>query len=175
VSHRVDCKHRGQQAQDHGGQHNSASVHMYKAWYTAICVLGSGSVPSALSRDLMRLPKYFAGPLVVFALSVSAAGFAFCAQAAAPPLELVVLGSGGPGATGRAASSYLVLVDGTPRILVDAGSGAFARLGEAKLSLANVDIVLLTHLHIDHAGELPGLFKARAVSSSNPIWPRDRS
>jgi ribonuclease BN (tRNA processing enzyme) len=29
--------------------------------------------------------------------------------------------------------------------------------------------VLLTHLHIDHAGEIPGLFKARAVSGSGPI------
>jgi ribonuclease BN (tRNA processing enzyme) len=90
-------------------------------------------------------------------------------QPSAPALELVVLGSGGPGAIGRASSSNLVLIDGIPRILVDAGSGAFARLGEAKLSLDHTDIVLLTHLHIDHAGELPGLFKARAVSSSVPI------
>jgi ribonuclease BN (tRNA processing enzyme) len=29
--------------------------------------------------------------------------------------------------------------------------------------------VLLTHLHIDHVGEIPGLFKARAVSGSGPI------
>ena len=87
----------------------------------------------------------------------------------AAPLELVVLGSGGPGATGRAGSSYLVLLDGVPRVLVDAGPGSFARLGEAKLSLAKTDIVLLTHLHVDHAGELPGLFKARAVSSRGPI------
>ena len=86
-----------------------------------------------------------------------------------PPLELLVLGSGGPGAAGRAASSYLVFIDGEARILVDAGPGSFARLGEAKASLADTDIVLLTHLHIDHAGEIPGLFKARAVSSSGPI------
>ena len=91
------------------------------------------------------------------------------AQGDAPSLEIVVLGSGGPGATGRAASSYLVLLDRVPRILVDAGPGSFARLGEAKLSLEETDIVLLTHLHIDHAGELPGLFKARAVASEGPI------
>ena len=91
------------------------------------------------------------------------------AQARLPPLEVLVLGSGGPGATGRASSSYLVYVDGTARILVDAGPGSFARLGEAKASLAETDIVLLTHLHIDHAGELPGLFKARAVASTAPI------
>lgn len=84
-------------------------------------------------------------------------------------LELVVLGSGGPGAVGRAGSTQLLLLDGKPRILVDAGPGSFARLGEARLSLAAVDIVLLTHLHVDHAGELPGLFKARAVSTRGPI------
>jgi ribonuclease BN (tRNA processing enzyme) len=86
-----------------------------------------------------------------------------------PPLEVLVLGSGGPGAAGRAASSYLIFLDGDARILVDAGPGSFARLGEAKASLADTDIVLLTHLHIDHAGEIPGLFKARAVSGSGPI------
>lgn len=89
--------------------------------------------------------------------------------AAVAPLELVVLGSGGPGATGRAGSSYVVLVDGVARIFVDAGPGSFARLGEAKLALARADVVLLTHLHVDHAGELPGLFKARAVAGQGPI------
>jgi ribonuclease BN (tRNA processing enzyme) len=115
---------------------------------------------------------------VFIALLGSSAG-AFGFGEAAPALELLVLGSGGPAATGRAASSYLILIDGTPRVLVDAGPGSFARLGEAKASLANTDIVLLTHLHIDHAGELAGLFKARAVSSGGPIvfkvWGPDGS
>jgi ribonuclease BN (tRNA processing enzyme) len=88
---------------------------------------------------------------------------------AATPLEMLVLGSGGPGATGRAGAAYLLLLDGKPRILVDAGPGSFARLGEAGEALGFMDIVLLTHLHIDHAGELPGLMKARAVSSGAPI------
>jgi ribonuclease BN (tRNA processing enzyme) len=91
------------------------------------------------------------------------------ARPSTAPLELVVLGSGGPGALGRASSCYLLLIDGHGRVLVDAGPGAFARLGEAKLSLSDTDIVLLTHLHVDHAGELPGLFKARAVSGGGPI------
>jgi ribonuclease BN (tRNA processing enzyme) len=111
------------------------------------------------------------GPLLlaVTLLMIASAVRPAYAQGDAASLELVVLGSGGPGATGRAASSYLVLLDRIPRILVDAGPGSFARLGEAKLSLEETDIVLLTHLHIDHAGELPGLFKARAVSSEGPI------
>src|SRR5579862_825767 len=85
------------------------------------------------------------------------------------PLEVIVLGSGGPAALGRASSSYLVLLDGAPRLLVDAGPGSFARLGESHSSLDSLDTVLLTHLHVDHAAELPGFVKARAVSSTGPI------
>jgi ribonuclease BN (tRNA processing enzyme) len=84
-------------------------------------------------------------------------------------VELLVLGSGGPGAEGRASSSYVLLVDGTPRILVDSGPGSFARLGEAHIELEALDVVLLTHLHVDHAAELPGIVKARAVSTGHPI------
>jgi ribonuclease BN (tRNA processing enzyme) len=117
----------------------------------------------------MASPRHLARCWVFLALFVCAAARVVFADSRTPPIELIVLGSGGPGATGRAASSYLVLIDGIARILVDAGPGSFARLGEAKESLANTDMVLLTHLHIDHAGELPGLFKARVVSSARPV------
>ena len=84
-------------------------------------------------------------------------------------LEVVVLGSGGPRPFGRAGSSYIVLVGGTPRILVDAGPGAFLRIGELNLDLDNVDTVLLTHLHIDHSGDLAAFFNARALTSDGPV------
>ena len=107
--------------------------------------------------------------ILALLIAICAASHAAVAESAPAPLELVVLGSGGPGALGRAASCDLVLVDGDARILVDAGPGSFARLGESGLSLSDTDLVLLTHLHIDHAGELPGLFKARAVSAGGPV------
>ena len=91
------------------------------------------------------------------------------ANLAKPALEVVVLGSGGPRAFGRAGSSFIVVVEGRPRILVDAGPGAFVRIGELDLDLENVDTVLLTHLHIDHSADLASFFNARALTSDGPI------
>src|ERR1700730_14658536 len=97
--------------------------------------------------------------------------FPTCLHANPPKsaLEVLVLGSGGPRAFGRAGSSYIVVVEGRPRILVDAGPGAFLRIGELDLDLDNVDTVLLTHLHIDHTGDLAAFFNARALSADGPI------
>ena len=85
------------------------------------------------------------------------------------PLEVLVLGSGGPRAFGRASTSYVVLVDGVPRILVDAGPGAFVQVGKLEVNLDQLDIVLLTHLHIDHSADLPAVFLERALTSEGPI------
>jgi ribonuclease BN (tRNA processing enzyme) len=100
--------------------------------------------------------------------------FPACLRAAPvkPALEVVVLGSGGPRAFGRAGSSYIVMVAGRPRILVDAGPGAFLRIGELELDLEKVDTVLLTHLHIDHSADLAAFFNARALTSDGPITYR---
>ncbi len=108
---------------------------------------------------------------VVAALAAlaSVALFAPRVEAKKTPLEVVVLGSGGPRPFGRAGSSYIVEVDGVPRILVDAGPGAFERIGELQLDLQKVDTVLLTHLHIDHSGDLAAFFNARALTSDGPI------
>ena len=107
----------------------------------------------------------------LLALAVAAVLFPACLRAAPPKpaLEVVVLGSGGPRAFGRGGSSFIVLVGGTPRILVDAGPGAFLRIGELDLDLDKVDTVLLTHLHIDHSGDLAAFFNARALTSDGPI------
>ena len=100
--------------------------------------------------------------------------FPTCVRAAPakPALEVVVLGSGGPRAYGRAGSSLIVVVEGRPRNLVDAGPGAFLRIGELRLDLERVDTVLLTHLHIDHSGDLAAFFNARALTSDGPITYR---
>lgn len=76
-------------------------------------------------------------------------------------LSVMVLGSGGPIATeiGRASASYLIFVDGKPKILMDAGGGAFQRLAASGTDIKDLDIILLSHLHIDHMGDLSPIVK----------------
>jgi ribonuclease BN (tRNA processing enzyme) len=76
-------------------------------------------------------------------------------------LSVMVLGSGGPVATskGRASAGYLIFTDGKPRILMDAGGGTFQRLAKSGTNIRDLDIVLLSHLHIDHTGDLSSMIK----------------
>lgn len=77
------------------------------------------------------------------------------------PVQVQVLGSGGPELVGqRASSSYLVWIDGKPRVLVDIGGGAALRFGEAGASVSDLDVILFTHLHADHTSDLPALIKS---------------
>jgi ribonuclease BN (tRNA processing enzyme) len=100
----------------------------------------------------------------IISLLALAAGFPGVVWCGA--LSLLVLGSGGPRPFGRAATSYIVELNGKPRVLVDAGPGMFLRLGELNVDLDGVDTVLLSHLHIDHSGDLPGFFLARTLTAS---------
>lgn len=96
------------------------------------------------------------------------------------PLSVVVLGSGGPVATarGRASAGYLVFTDGKPRVLMDAGGGSFQRLAASGANIADLDIILLSHLHIDHMGDLTPIVKTiyfhsrgKNIASGTPFPP----
>ncbi len=83
----------------------------------------------------------------------------------ADEVELLVLGSGGPEFDdGRNSSSYLLIVDGRARVLVDAGPGASHAFGDSGQRYAELDAILLTHLHVDHAGDLPAFVKGAYFS-----------
>ena len=72
-------------------------------------------------------------------------------------MSLQILGSGGPFGNGRASSGYLLWIDGTSRLMVDAGGGTFARFHEAGATLADLQLMALSHFHPDHSAELPAL------------------
>lgn len=93
-------------------------------------------------------------------------------------LSVMVLGSGGPVATsaGRASAGYLIFTDGKPRILMDLGGGTYKSLAKSGVNIHDMDIILLSHLHADHTGDLSSVIKTiyfhnnqAGTSRSNPI------
>ena len=82
-------------------------------------------------------------------------------QCGAQGVAVQVLGSGGPEITDqRASSAYLVWQDGKARILVDMGPGSMLRYEQSGARIEDLDVILLTHLHVDHSADLPALIKA---------------
>jgi len=74
---------------------------------------------------------------------------------------LQVLGSGGPEIDdGRASSGYLIWKNGKALILVDMGGGSLLRFEQSGAQLNDLDVILLSHLHVDHSADLPYLLKA---------------
>ena len=129
-----------------------------------------------MRRLLIAFPATLAAlgactPTVAPKLASPSPGSTACVPAApsSSPFELAVLGSGGPRSFGRAASGYVVLVDGVARVLIDVGPGASVRLGEMNVDFHHLDTILLTHLHIDHSGDLPGFVKSRDLTYDEPL------
>lgn len=89
----------------------------------------------------------------------------------AVPVALQVLGSGGPIAEDdRAGTSYLLRIDGVPRLLIDVGAGSFLRFGQAGATLQSLDGIAITHFHTDHVGDLAGILKSGSFEArSDPL------
>jgi ribonuclease BN (tRNA processing enzyme) len=83
-----------------------------------------------------------------------------------------VLGSGGPEINDRRASSgYLVWQDGRARILVDMGPGSMLRYEESGARIEDMEVVLLSHLHVDHSADLPALIKGSFFTDRSSDLP----
>jgi len=88
-------------------------------------------------------------------------------------LSVMVLGSGGPVATNkRVSAGYLILIDGKASILMDVGGGVHARLGASGANIKDLEMVLLSHLHIDHTGDLDATIKALFFQNRGMNPPR---
>ena len=86
-------------------------------------------------------------------------------------LSLTILGaSAATQNPGGACSSYLVRGEGTS-LALDMGSGAFGRL-QAHIAPAEVDAVVISHMHADHILDLIPYRYYLAFSSGSPRRPR---
>ena len=66
-----------------------------------------------------------------------------------------VIGSGGPHINdGKASISYLIWIDGKAKILVDTGGGSSLNFEKSGADFLDIDAILYTHFHEDHASEL---------------------
>ena len=85
---------------------------------------------------------------------------------------LQVLGSGGPELDdGRASSGYLIWQKDKARVLVDMGGGSMFRFEQSGASVNDLDVVLFSHLHVDHSNDLPALVKGSFFSDRNRDLP----
>jgi ribonuclease BN (tRNA processing enzyme) len=122
-------------------------------------------LPLARGRQRYRV---FAGLL----LMLIAGSLPAATQCGTQGVWLQVLGSGGPEINdGRASSGYLIWRDGKARILVDMGGGSLLRFEQSGAQLNDLDVILLTHLHVDHSADLPYLIKASFFSDRDRDLP----
>jgi len=68
-------------------------------------------------------------------------------------------------ADGRGSSAYAVWVDGRARLIVDLGRNATGAFGSSGAQVDDVEAILLTHLHVDHAGDLPAFVKSASFGA----------
>lgn len=101
---------------------------------------------------------------------MSAAGAAICD---ADGVWVQVIGADKP-----ASSGYIMWMNGQARALVDAGSGSAINFNNSKARVADLDLVLFTHLHVNHTADLVTLVQsslAEGRASPLPIYGPARS
>ena len=66
-------------------------------------------------------------------------------------MKLTLLGTGCPSVDHKRFGPSNLVTTNSAKILIDCGSGITQRLHQLKVSTANIDALLFTHLHSDHA------------------------
>jgi ribonuclease BN (tRNA processing enzyme) len=84
-------------------------------------------------------------------------------------MRVTFLGTGSAMPTGkRAQSGTLIEADGNS-LLIDCGSGVLGALARTDTGYEDIDMVLLTHHHLDHISDLDVLMKARWLAGATDL------
>lgn len=81
-------------------------------------------------------------------------------------MDVTFLGTGSAMPTGDRYQSGIVLETATTTALVDCGSGCLQRLEQYGPGYEAIDVVFITHHHLDHVADLLPLLKARWLADS---------
>lgn len=83
-----------------------------------------------------------------------------------------ILGGGGPELDdGMAGASYVVFEDGRSRLLVDTAPGSSVGFDQAGGVFADLDAIVFTHLHADHASDFPAFVKGSYFANRTELLP----
>lgn len=112
--------------------------------------------------------RHIAKLLIATCVSANASEAPYCGPEG---VWVQILGSGGLELDNqRAAPSYLVWIDDKARVLIDAGSGAALRFDESGADFSDLDAIALSHLHVDHTGDLPSIIAgSRNLGRTRPL------
>ncbi|WP_165905044.1 MBL fold metallo-hydrolase [Parashewanella curva] len=76
-------------------------------------------------------------------------------------MKVQTLGAGGPEVSdGLASASFLVWINDKAKVMVDAGGGSSLNFEKSGAKFFDLDVMLFTHLHVDHSAALPIYIKA---------------
>ncbi len=85
-------------------------------------------------------------------------------------MKLTLLGTGCPSVDYKRCGSSNLISTEKSKILVDCGSGVTQRLNQIGNSAADIDVLLLTHLHTDHVVDLYQLIMSSWHSDRTSTW-----
>ena len=85
-------------------------------------------------------------------------------------MKLTLLGTGCPSVDNKRCGSSNLISTKNTKVLVDCGSGVTQRLYQSGNSSADIDALLLTHLHTDHVIDLYQLIISSWHSDRKSIW-----
>jgi len=85
-------------------------------------------------------------------------------------MKLTLLGTGCPSIDYKRCGSANLICSKKTKILIDCGSGVTQRLNQSGHSSAEIDALLLTHLHTDHVIDLYQLIISSWHSDRDAIW-----
>jgi ribonuclease Z len=81
-------------------------------------------------------------------------------------MRVISLGTGSPNfRRSQASAAWLVELGNGEKFLFDVGTGSLANLGALEIPYSDLDKVFISHLHVDHIGDLDSLFIGGWVSN----------